>query len=110
MAMRIIIKDQDKISSKQKKINQGQRDINGALCYVDWHEIKALKALLDELEQKLPQLDLSKARKELHKAYYTSEKVADINPPGCGTNFEQEPDIPVETNKPSEPPNQIKAA
>ena len=54
MAMRIIIQDQDKISSKQKKINRGQRDINGALCYVDWHDLKALKALLDELEQKLP--------------------------------------------------------
>ena len=105
--MRIIIKDQDKISSKQKEINKGQRDINGALCYVDWHVIKALKALTDELA-KLPQLDLSKVRDELHKAYYASGKVADIDPPGCGVNFQQEPDKPAET-KPGET-NQIKAA
>ena len=102
IGMRIIIKDEDMTSSKQKKINKGQRDINGALCYVDWHVIKALKALTDELTKKLPQLDLSDVRKELHKAYYASGKVADIDPPGCGDDFEQEPDKPVDTNKPAD--------
>ncbi len=110
MATRIVISDQNKISKKQKKINRGQRDINGALCYVDWHVIKALKALTDELGKKLPQLDLAEVRKELHKAYYASEKVADIDPPGCGNNFPKEPDLPADQNKPAEPPNQIKAA
>jgi hypothetical protein len=109
MAIRIVIKDQDKIGSKQKKINKGQRDINGALCYVDWHDIKALKALTDELARKLSQLDLSEVRKELDKAYYASKRVADIDPPGCGNEFEVEPDKPAET-KPGETNQSIKAA
>lgn len=109
MATRIIIKAQDNMS-KQKKINEGQRDINGALCYVDWHVIKALKELTDELQRKLPQLDLDEVRKEIDKAYYTSKRVADIDPPGCGTDFEVEPDKSSETNKPSETNQQIKAA
>lgn len=96
MAIRFVIKDQDKISSKQKKINKGQRDINGALCYVDWHLIEALYALTKELSQKLPQLDLSEVRNKLHKAYYTSKRVADIDPPGCGNNFKVDPEEPAE--------------
>ena len=100
MAMQIVIKESDKVSPKQKKINKGQRDINGALCYVDWHVIKALYELVKGLAPQLPQLDLTKAKKELHKAYYASEKVAEIDPPGCGNNFEQEPEEPAE--KPAE--------
>ena len=100
--MQIIIQDSDKISSKQKKINKGQRDINGALCYVDWHVIKALYDLVNGLGEKLPQLDLTQVKKELHKAYYASEKVAEIDPPGCGNNFPQEPEKPVDTSKPAE--------
>jgi hypothetical protein len=100
MAMQIIIKDSDKISSKQKKINKGQRDINGALCYVDWHVIESLYKLVDGLAVQLPQLDLSEVRDKLHKAYYASKKVAEIDPPGCGNNFPKEPDIPVDPNKP----------
>ena len=109
MSIRIVVKEQDKISSKQKAINKGQRDINGALCYVDWHAIKALKLLADELAKKVPNLDLTEVRKEIGKAYYTSEKVADIDPPGCGGKFEvNDPDKPE--TKPVEPNQQIKAA
>jgi hypothetical protein len=106
--MRIIIKEQDKISSKQKAINKGQREINGALCYVDWHVIKALYNLVNVMAEKLPQLDLTQVRKELRKAYYASERVADIDPPGCGDDFEQppeepaEPSIPTDTAKPAD--------
>jgi len=98
--MQIVIKESDKISPKQKRINKGQRDINGALCYVDWHVIKALYVLLEGLAPQLPQFDLSDVRKELKKAYYASEKVADIDPPGCGTDFKQGPDLPGDTGTP----------
>lgn len=98
--MQIVIKESDKISPKQKRINKGQRDINGALCYVDWHVIKALYELLEGLAPQLPQLDLADARKELKKAYYASKKVADIDPPGCGNDFEQGPDLPGDTGTP----------
>ena len=81
---------QKKINEAQKKINEGQRDINGALCYVDWHVIKALKALTDALQKAgvLSEAQLSEVTKELGLAYYTSKRVADIDPPGCGTNFQ----------------------
>lgn len=85
---------QDKISAKQKKINDGQRDINGALCYVDWHVIKAVKALVKALEDGnvLTEAQLQETKKELRRAYYTSERVAEIDPPGCGQDFEREED------------------
>jgi hypothetical protein len=100
MAMQIVINESDKISPKQKRINKGQRDINGALCYVDWHVIKALYELVEGLAPQLQQLDLSEVRKELKKAYYASKKVADIDPPGCGDDFEQGPDVPGDTGTP----------
>jgi hypothetical protein len=98
MATQRDTKGHDKINAQQKKINDGQRDINGALCYVDWHVIKCISALMKALEDAgvLTDAQLDKARKELKLAYYTSERVADINPPGCGSNFEvlKEDDIP----------------
>ena len=89
MATQQANKAQDKISSKQQKINEGQRDINGALCYVDWHVIKGLKALCKALEDAgvLTHAQLEEVNKEVKLAYYTSERVADIDPPGCGQNF-----------------------
>jgi hypothetical protein len=95
MAQRIN-KAQEKVSSKPKKtssgqkaINEGQREINGALCYVDWHVIEALKALYKALESAgvLNRAQLQDVYKELKLAYEVSEHVADIDPPGCGTNF-----------------------
>ena len=73
----------------QKQINAGQRKINGALCYVDWHVIEAFEALIQVLvnEKVLTRKALQKVNKELKKAYDTSEKVAEIKPPGCDTNF-----------------------
>jgi hypothetical protein len=78
--------------AQEHVVNKGQRDINGALCYVDWHVIHALKTLVDEVAKALPQLELDELRKELGKAYYTSERVADIKAPGCGTDFEVAPE------------------
>ena len=95
---------QARISSKQKRINEGQREINGALCYVDWHVIKAMKALTKALEDAkvLTKARLREANTELKRAYYTSERVASIDPPGCGENFEREEE--------EEDPSAIKAA
>ena len=79
----------------QKKINEGQREINGALCYVDWHAIKAMKALTKALQNAgvLTETQLDEVKKELKRAYYTSERVAEIDPPGCGQNFKKEEDL-----------------
>lgn len=89
MATQIIIKAQDKIGSKQKKINEGQTKINGALCFVDWHVIYSIKALVKALEDAdvLTDAQLSEVKKALDQAYYTSEKVASIDPPGCDPNL-----------------------
>ena len=92
-------KEQNKINTEQKEFNEGQRKINGALCYVDWHVIYSIHALLKALEDAgvLTKAQLKKARKELELAHYTSERVAEIDPPGCGTNFpkKEEEDPPV---------------
>jgi hypothetical protein len=87
-------KGQKEINEAQKKTNEGQRDINGALCYVDWHSIKATKALTKALlnANVLTEKQLEEVKKELKRAYYTSEKVASIDPPGCGGNFPKEED------------------
>lgn len=78
----------------QKRINEGQRDINGALCYVDWHAIKAIKTLTKALQNAgvLTETQLHEVKKELKRAYYASERVAEIDPPGCGQNFQKEGD------------------
>ena len=90
-------KDHDKISEHQKKINEGQREINGALCYVDWHILYAIHAVFKALEDAgvLTDAQLSAAKKEYDLAHYTSKRVASIDPPGCGGNFQvlKEPDI-----------------
>ena len=77
----------------QKQINAGQRKINGALCYVDWQVIEAFEALRDVLANKnvLSQQDLDLINEAFDKAYYTSGKVAEIVPPGCGSNFPTKP-------------------
>ncbi len=69
----------------QQEINDGQREINGALCYVDWNVIETLEALIDALKSKkvLSPEDLEKIYKPFKKAYYMSPKVAGIEPPGC---------------------------
>jgi hypothetical protein len=79
----------DTVMDSQHGINDGQRNINGALCYVDWHVIEAFKALRDALAYSnvLSQQALDQINKPFNKAYYTSERVAEIIPPGCGSNF-----------------------
>ena len=87
-------KGQKEINEAQEKINEGQKQINGALCYVDWHSIKATKALTKALLNAgvLTEKQLEEVKKELRLAYYTSERVASIDPPGCGGNFPKEED------------------
>lgn len=104
--MQIIINESDNISSEQREINKGQQDINGALCFVDWHVIKALHDLVEGLAVQLPQLDLSTIREKLRVAYYTSKKVADIDPPGCGTSYTLPKDPPAEQPPAEQPPAQ----
>ena len=86
--------DHNGINPHQQKFNEGQREINGALCYVDWHVIYSINALIKALEENgvLMDAQLYKAKKEAKRAYYTSERVAEIDPPGCGQNFKREED------------------
>jgi|GEM_PF-2880646 len=83
----------DTVMNSQHAINDGQRNINGALCYVDWHVIEAFEALRDALANNnvLSQQDLELINEPFDKAYYTSERVAEIDPPGCGSNFAKKP-------------------
>ncbi len=76
----------------QQEINVGQREINGALCYVDWHSLMAVKALTKALQSAgvLTDAQVQEVKMELRRAYYTSETVASIDPPGCGVNFKKE--------------------
>ena len=94
MATQRDTKGQKKINEAQQKFNEGQREINGALCYVDWHSIKAMKALTKALQKAgvLTEKQMEEVKKELSRAYYTSERVASIDPPGCGGNFPKEED------------------
>ena len=77
------------MNKEQEAINEGQRKINGALVYVDGHVIEALDALIKALANKniLCRQDLDKISKPFKEAYYTSKKVAGIEPPGCNPNF-----------------------
>lgn len=77
------------MDTQQKKINEGQRQINGALCYVDWYVIEAFEALIDALVDKnvLSQQELGLVNEAFQKAYYISPKVAEIDPPGCARKF-----------------------
>lgn len=78
----------------QKSINDGQRQINGQLCRVDWMLVEILKLLRVEVA-KLPagavKLEFDKIDKMLTKAYYTSAAVAEIIPPGCEPRFVADP-------------------
>ena len=71
---------------QQQAVNYGQRQINGALCYVDWHVIKTLKVLSKALEDAgvLTSSQLEEVLNELDPAYQASARVPDIDPPGCG--------------------------
>ncbi len=82
------------INPHQQEFNDGQKEINGALCYVDWHIIYSINALIKALEDAglLTEAQLHEARKKAKRAYYTSRKVAEIDPPGCGQNFQKEED------------------
>lgn len=73
----------------QDEINDGQRQINGALCYVDWYVIEAFEALLKALakRQVLSRKELEEINGIFQKAYDVSPKVAEIVPPGCARKF-----------------------
>lgn len=65
----------------QEEINEGQMDINGQLCRVDWRLIRALR----EVETAFQGLGANTRQLSavISEAESISEKVADIVPPGC---------------------------
>lgn len=78
--------------SYQEEFNAGQKKVNGALVEVDTRVISTLKELLEVVKTiaALPTvaphikgMDFSALETSLKEAKYYSEKVADINPPGC---------------------------
>lgn len=78
--------------SYQDDFNAGQKKVNGALVQVDTRVISTLKELLGVVKTiaALPTvaphirgIDFKPLETALTEAEYYSEKVADINPPGC---------------------------
>ena len=69
----------------QQAINRGQRQINFALTVVDEKLAKALGALRDALARTpgLARVDFDLVDEAIADVYNTSNKVADIKPPGC---------------------------
>ena len=69
----------------QQAINRGQRQINFALTVVDEKLAKALQALKDAIARTpgLARIDLGVVDEAISDVYNTSNKVADIKPPGC---------------------------
>ena len=90
---------QQAFTDAQKGINNGQKQINGQLCRVDWMLVEILRLLRVEVA-KLPtsavKLEFDKIDKMLTKAYYTSAGVAEIIPPGCEPQFIADPNWTIE--------------
>ena len=60
----------------------GQRVINGKLCYVDQHLVKAITELRNAVDGVL-KVDLRLVDEALAKAKSYSEAIPGVNPPGC---------------------------
>ena len=78
--------------SYQEDFNAGQKKVNGALVEVDKRVISTLKDLLELVKTiaaiptvapHIKGIDFSPLETALKEAKYYSDKVADINPPGC---------------------------
>ena len=69
----------------QQEINDGQRNINGELCRVDWRIIEALRAVKAVLAAcpGCAGVSLTALDSAIKAADSVSDKVADIKPPGC---------------------------
>jgi hypothetical protein len=69
----------------QQAINRGQRQINFALTVVDEKLAKALEALKDAIAGTpgFAGIDFDVVDEAVSDVYNTSNKVADIKPPGC---------------------------
>lgn len=76
----------------QDDFNAGQKKVNGALVEVDTRVISTLKDILEVVKTiaaiptvapHIKGVDFSFLETALREAKYYSEKVADINPPGC---------------------------
>jgi len=61
---------------------QGQRDINGRFCQVDWEVLQAIIALKDALQDTL-KIDLSSVNAAIEKAKASSSVIPGVDPPGC---------------------------
>ena len=77
----------------QTQINDGQKQINGALCIVDWKIIEALKTLTDALAATpgVNRVNLDQVNAALADAFRSSAAVAEIVPPGCEPSLQVDP-------------------
>lgn len=69
----------------QEEINDGQQQINGELCRVDWRLTEALREVLAVLTASpgCAGVNLSPLSTAIDNAKAISAKVAEIKPPGC---------------------------
>lgn len=69
----------------QEEINDGQKEINGKLCQVDWRIIVALRAIRTALNRcaGCPESELAMLDQAIAKIDSMSVTVAKVDPPGC---------------------------
>lgn len=93
-----VISNQQTINAEQQRADEGQRQINGQLCRVDWMLIETLRLLRVELAHVpgIPRLDFERIDAMLKRAYYTMAAVAEIKPPGCEPQFVADPNWTIE--------------
>jgi hypothetical protein len=90
-----------------KEMYEGQQQINGALCRVDWRLIQVLRMIHNifvELRPHVPPDVLDKLERAINDADVVSARVASIKPPGCVPELREEEDptyMHAATNSPS---------
>lgn len=77
----------------QEAINDGQKQINGQLCYVDRTIVETIKLLRLAIASSpvLGKIDFEKVDRSLMHAYESSAAVASVKPPGCEPSFYGDP-------------------
>jgi hypothetical protein len=77
----------------QEAINEGQKKINGQLCYVDRTIVETIKLLRLAIANSpvFGKIDFDKVDRSLMHAYESSAAVASVKPPGCEPPYYGDP-------------------
>ncbi|HEU4766731.1 MAG TPA: hypothetical protein VFS77_05130 [Pyrinomonadaceae bacterium] len=86
--------DTDAAIALQNQTNEGQKKINGQLCYVDRliiETIKLLKIAIASSPQFSNRINFDEIDRKLRHAYDSSAAVASVKPPGCEPPYYGDP-------------------